>query len=121
MPLKTVVGKTFKNLVLQSDNDVFIKFYAPWCGHCKKLAPLWDKIAEELKSVPGLVIANFDATANEVEGLNVRGYPTMRLYKKGEKNAPVDFDGERDIEGMKQWLKSKSSAYKRYLESKGEL
>jgi thiol-disulfide isomerase/thioredoxin len=70
-PLKTIVGTTFENIVLASDDDVFIKFYAPWCGHCKSMAPAWEQLAEELKDVSGLVIADFDATANEAEGVDV--------------------------------------------------
>lgn len=120
-PVKVLVGKSFQNIVINSEDDVLVKFYAPWCGHCKKLAPIWDEVAEELKDVPHLIIAKFDSTANEVEGVDIRGYPTLKFYGKGAKAAPVDFEGERDAEGIKTWLKEHSTAYKNYLNSKSEL
>jgi len=120
-PVITVVGKTFNDIVLDDEKDVLIEFYAPWCGHCKKLAPIWDQVAADLKDVHNLVIAKFDATANEVDGLEVRGYPTLKFYPKGGKSSPVDFEGERDADGIKTFLKEKSTVYKRYLENKSEL
>jgi protein disulfide-isomerase A1 len=116
-PVKVIVGKTFKEIVLDSDSDVLVKFYAPWCGHCKKLVPIWEQVATELKDIPNLVIADFDATANEVEGLDIKGYPTLKFYPAGKKNAPIDFDGERGAEDIKNWLKEKSVNFKKYLES----
>ena len=107
-------------MVLDNDNDVFVEFYAPWCGHCKKLAPEWDKLAADLKDVSGLVIAKMDATANEVDGLDIRGYPTLKFYPKGQKSNPIDYDGNRDAEGFKTWLKEKSSAFKTYSGGKTE-
>ncbi len=54
--LQVVVAKNFKEVVDQ-DKDVLIKFYAPWCGHCKKLAPVWDELAEK---VPFYFVLFFD-------------------------------------------------------------
>ena len=62
-------------------------------------------MAEELKDVPHLTIAKMDATANEVEGVDIKGYPTLKWYPKGDKKSPVDFDGERDLDSIKAWLK----------------
>ena len=117
-PVKVIVGKTYREIVLDNEDDVLVKYYAPWCGHCKKLAPIWDQVAADLKDVKGLTIAKFDATANEVEGLEIRGYPTLKFYPSGQKGAPVDFDGERGADDIKAWLKEKSVNYKRYLEAK---
>jgi len=41
-PVKIVVGKNFNKVVIENEDDVLIEFYAPWCGHCKKLSPIWD-------------------------------------------------------------------------------
>jgi protein disulfide-isomerase-like protein len=106
---------------MDESKDVLVKYYAPWCGHCKKLAPIWDQLAQDLADIPNLVIAKFDSTANEVDGVEIKGYPTLKFYPKGNKQNPIDYDGERDINGFKEWLKTNSPAYKSHMEAKGEL
>ncbi len=96
-PVKVIVGSTHKELVNDSDDDVFIKYFAPWCGHCQEMAPIWDELAAELKDVAGLVIADMDATANEVEALDFEGFPTLKLYQKGNKTAAIEYDGDRSV------------------------
>lgn len=111
-PVKVVVGKNFNEIVINNDNDVLIEFYAPWCGHCKKLAPIWDELAKDLKDVAGLTIAKMDSTANEVDGVDIRGYPTLKFYPKGQKGSPIDYDAGRELDDIKAWLKEKSEAVK---------
>ena len=61
----------------------FVKFYAPWCGHCKGLAPIWEEIASELKSE--MTVAKVDCTSERstCKRFGVRGYPTLILFKRG--------------------------------------
>ena len=71
--LKVAVGKNFKELITDADKDVLIEFYAPWCGHCKALAPKFEELAKKLVD-EDVVIAKMDATANDVPpGFEVRG------------------------------------------------
>jgi protein disulfide-isomerase A1 len=109
-PVKVVVGKSFNDIVLNEDNDVLIEFYAPWCGHCKALAPIFDALAKKLENVKGITIAKMDSTANEVDGVSIRGFPTLKFYAKGKKDAPIEFEGDRTEEGFIDFLKQHSSA-----------
>ena len=43
--VKVLKGESFADIVLNNDKDVFVEFYAPWCGHCKHLAPIWEDFA----------------------------------------------------------------------------
>ena len=46
-PVVILKGTSFADLVVNNDKDVFVDFYAPWCGHCKNLAPIWDQLGEK--------------------------------------------------------------------------
>ena len=91
-----MVGGNWEQIVKDPTKDVLVKYYAPWCGHCKALAPIWDELAKDVESLEDLVIAKFDATENEVAGLDVRGYPTLRFYPKDNKEG-IDYSGERQL------------------------
>jgi protein disulfide isomerase len=103
--LTTVVGKTFDSLVVSSDRDVFIEFYAPWCGHCKTLAPVWAQLAKTMADEP-IRIAKIDATSNDFnkEMFKVEGFPTLFYLKKGA-TAPLEYGGQRDMDAMLSWAR----------------
>lgn len=108
--LTTVVGKSFEAVVKDPSKDVLVKYYAPWCGHCKALAPVWDEMAKDLESIEDLVIAKFDATTNEVAGLDIRGYPTLKFYPKNNKDG-MDYSGDRQLPDFLKFLSQHSTAY----------
>merc|ERR1739848_622193 len=66
-----------------ASGDTFIKFYAPWCGHCQKLVPVWDELAKKFESDAKVKIAKLDCT--QAQGVcqenEVRGYPTLAYFR----------------------------------------
>jgi len=103
--VKVLVGKNFQEVALNPEKDVLVEFYAPWCGHCKQLAPIWDELGEKYKDHETIVIAKVDSTANELEEVKVQGFPTIKLFKKGT-NEIVDYNGDRTVAGFSKFLES---------------
>uniref|UniRef100_A0AAY5JYH1 Protein disulfide-isomerase n=1 Tax=Esox lucius TaxID=8010 RepID=A0AAY5JYH1_ESOLU len=101
--VKVLVGKNFEAVVRDKNKNVFVEFYAPWCGHCKELAPVWEKLGEKYADHNDIIIAKMDATANEVEGVSVSGFPTLMYYPAGD-DKEVEYGGTRDLETFIKFL-----------------
>ncbi|CAH8617244.1 unnamed protein product [Schistosoma rodhaini] len=120
--VKVLVGKIYNDVVKDKSKDVFVKLYAPWCGHCKALAPVWDELGETFKN-SDTVIAKMDATVNEVEDLKVTSFPTLKFYPKNSDEV-IDYTGDRSFEALKKFVESggkSSEATKQEDQIKDEL
>lgn len=92
---------------MDTQKDVLIEFYAPWCGHCKKLEPDYLALGKKYKAEKNLVIAKMDATANDVpnESYKVEGFPTIYFAPSNSKQSPVKLEGgDRTVEGLSKFL-----------------
>jgi protein disulfide-isomerase A1 len=104
-----LVGKSFNDIVMDPTKDVLVEFYAPWCGHCKKLAPIYEEVAGNLKHNTNLVIAKMDSTTNEVDSVSIQGFPTIKFFPANNKSNPIDFNGDRTVEGFTKFLQEHST------------
>jgi len=88
-----------------SRGDHFVMMYAPWCGHCQRLKPDWEKLAKK-PGVEGVSVSKVDCTASTTTcgEYNVQGYPTLLYFRNGKK---IDqYDGAKTLDGMKAYLKT---------------
>lgn len=108
-PVTVVVAKNYEDLVMKNDKDVLLEFYAPWCGHCKALAPKYEELAGMYKDFADKVtIAKVDATANDVPD-EIAGFPTIKLFKAGEKDEPIEYSGSRTVEDIANFIRDNGS------------
>ncbi|KAJ9506014.1 hypothetical protein QJQ45_016668 [Haematococcus lacustris] len=100
-----VVGKSVDDIVFADDKDVLLEIYAPWCGHCKQLDPIYKKLAKRFSKVNSVVIAKMDGTENEHPELDAKGFPTIYFIPAGSKT-PISYDsGDRTLKALTKFIK----------------
>ncbi|TQS36560.1 hypothetical protein Golomagni_02980 [Golovinomyces magnicellulatus] len=88
----------------------FIEFFAPWCGHCKTLAPVWEKLATDYAFAQDkIVIAKVDAQAEKSLStrFGIQGFPTLKFFD-GKSETPEDYKGGRDLESLSEFVEEKT-------------
>jgi len=110
-PVTILVGANFASVADDPTKDVVVMFYAPWCGHSRRLEPTWRKLATRLRHVESLVVAKLDSTRNDVKSIMIRAYPTIVLFPAGSETPKrqISYNDNRELENLLSWLHSHST------------
>lgn len=83
-----------------------VMFYAPWCGHCKKAMPEFDKLSNIHQGNVTIGKVNCDEQTDLAKTHNIQGYPTIKYFPSGMSNPSSvhDYDGERTASAMNNFL-----------------
>jgi len=104
----TITNDNWQEIIYGNNQPLVVEFYAPWCGHCKQLAPEFAKAATHLKGMVIFGAVNCDEDANRplCGQFQVQGFPTIKVFPYGkerkQKNGPKDFQGQRTAQAMER-------------------
>jgi len=108
-----LISTNFDGIVMDSDKNVLVEFYAPWCGHCKNLAPTYEKVAEAFKAESNCVVAKVDADSEHdlAKRFGVSGYPTIKFFSKTNKEGE-EYSGGRSEQDFIDYLNAKCQTHR---------
>lgn len=98
--------KAFNKLIKKSKVGMLVMFYAPWCGHCKKLKPDYSKAATELKGQMVAVDCDLPGNMKLKSTYNITGFPTLSYFKGGKLQFP--YGGEHNLNSLIEWMSDPS-------------
>lgn len=103
--------KNFDKVVFQSNKPALVEFFAPWCGHCKNLAPVYEELAAGFAASGDKVsVASVDADDHKDLGkrFGVQGFPTLKWFDGKPGSEPEDYKGGRDLESLTKFITDKT-------------
>ncbi len=89
-----LTADSFTQLVTNTKDGWFIKFYAPWCNHCKAMAPAWNEMGRDFRGRLNIGEVNCDVESRLCKEIKIRGYPTLMFFKSQEH---IEYDGLRGL------------------------
>jgi protein disulfide-isomerase len=98
-----LVRDNFEELIQYTKDAWFVKFYAPWCPHCQSLAPIWDQLGKEMKGKLNIGEVNCEKDNQLCKDMHVSSYPTMLLFRGGQR---VAYDGLRGLGDLKHYAEN---------------
>ncbi|KAL8914239.1 MAG: hypothetical protein Q9171_001110 [Xanthocarpia ochracea] len=104
-----LIPGNFNSVVLESGKPALVEFFAPWCGHCKSLAPVYEELAQHFDFARDkVVIGKVDADEHKDLGrkFGVQGFPTLKWFD-GKSDKPEDYNGGRDLESLSSFISEK--------------
>jgi protein disulfide-isomerase A6 len=103
-----LTAKTFDDAV-GKDKAALVEFYAPWCGHCKKLAPEFEKLGEAFKANKDVLIAKVDCDDHKplCSKFGVTGFPIIKWFPKGSLE-PKDYSGGRTVDALVEFVNNEA-------------
>ncbi|ODN90261.1 protein disulfide-isomerase domain [Cryptococcus wingfieldii CBS 7118] len=105
-PVYKLVADDWENVFGDETKDVFAEFYAPWCGHCQRLAPIWDTLGDKYAAEKNVVIAQMDATENDIPPaapFRVQGFPTIKFRPAGSSEF-IEYAGDRSLDSLVEFV-----------------
>ncbi|KAM4747715.1 protein disulfide-isomerase A3 [Rhinophrynus dorsalis] len=102
--------------IVPQHSILLVEFFAPWCGHCKKLAPEYESAATRLKGTLSLAKVDCTANSNTCNKYGVSGYPTLKIFRDGEESGA--YDGPRTADGIVSTMKKQAGPASVDLQSK---
>ncbi|KAF5814573.1 putative protein disulfide-isomerase [Helianthus annuus] len=95
-------SRNFDEMVVKSKDLWMVEFFAPWCGHCKKLAPEWKKAAKNLQGKVKLGHVNCDDEKSLMSRYKVQGFPTILVFG-ADKESPITYEGARTASAIESF------------------
>ncbi|XP_055341439.1 protein disulfide-isomerase-like [Paramacrobiotus metropolitanus] len=103
--------RPLKRLFSESQKDVLVEFYSPHCGACQALEPIYNFLAEKFQNDESIIIAKLDVTENDLDNVEISNYPTIHLYRRGEK-VPVVFREGQTFKKLADFVKTRGEKAK---------
>lgn len=116
-PIFEVVGDTFEEIVQDEEHDVILEYYLSYCKHCKNFAPEYEKLSKLFAEDKEIKFAKLNGEKNDTP-FKVEGFPTVMMFRAGEKNKPLKYTGDMNAEAVETWIVHNSPLLKK--SKKGE-